>query len=318
MDAATLSSIGPVISTGDMARQRALFEGVLGLVPAAEGRFDASAVAALFGVVGREARYVDLRTPGTRIGVMLVAFEPVEEVVIRPGGVGIQSDALKVVDFFTRDLDRAVARLRSFGFDLVGPPALLELPSGEVFNEAHVRAPDGVMVAFIYPRKGRLADYVSVTDRLFSEVQSSSGPVAELEPVEAFYEQGLGLTCGLEYRFESESFGRMVGTGGATLVRARNFGRVVEDVMLGVIHYGLPPGFAPSLRDRCRAPNRGLVAVRLLLPDVEAAVARCAAAGCEVAAPVAEVGLPPWGRLRTATVRGPHGIAHLLLEAAPG
>lgn len=312
MTAGVISSDGPVISTADMARQRALFEGVLGLVVAGEQQLDEAATAAVFAVAGRRSHVVDLRTPGTRIGVTLVRFDPPSETVIRPGGVGIQSDALKVVDFFTTDLDRAVKRLRSFGFDLVGPPALLELPTGEVFREAHVRAPDGVMVAFILPVKARIADYVSVTDRLFSEVQSCSGPVAELEPVQAFYERGLGLACGLQYRFESESFGRMVGTGGATLVRARNFGRVVEDVMLGVIHYGLPGGFAPSLADRCRAPARGLVAVTLSVEDLDGVVERCRSAGYAVPVPPVAVAASPWGRARVATVRGPHGVAHLL------
>lgn len=316
--ATVISSDGPVISTADMARQRALFEGVLGLESAAEISLDRAAVAALFGVQDRTAELVDLRTPGTRIGVWLVEFHPSSDTEIRPGGVGIQADALKVVDFFTSDLDLAVARLTRFGFDLVGEPALLELPTGEAFHEAHVRAPDGVMVAFIHPLRARMADYVAVTDRLFSEVQSSSGPVAELDPVAAFYEQALGMPCGLQYRFESESFGRMVGTGRATLVQARNFGRVVEDVMLGVIHYGLPPGFTASLRDRCRAPHRGLVAVRLTVADVRALLERCESAGFEVAVPVADLDLGPLGRVRTATVRGPHGVAHLLQEWAAG
>jgi catechol 2,3-dioxygenase-like lactoylglutathione lyase family enzyme len=317
MHAGRIEVDGPVISTGDLARQRALFEGVLGLEAVAEQRLSAGTVAAVFGLSDTTAHSVLLTTPGSRIGVRLVAFEPCSEVTIRPGGVGLQTDALKVVDFFTRDLDRAVARLRSFGFDLVGAPARLELPTGEVFHEAHVRAPDGVMVAFIHPLRARAADYVSVTDRLFSEVQSCSGPVAELEPVRRFYEQGLGLGCGLEYRFESESFGRMIGAGQATLVRANNFGRVVEDVMLGVIHYGLPADLAPpSLRDLCRAPHRGLVAASLSVSDLDALLARCVAAGAEVAVPPASVVLEPWGKVRTATVRGPHGVAHLLVERA--
>ena len=267
---------------------------------------------------GRSAWLIGLRTPGTRIGVWLVQFEPVETAEIRPGGVGLQPDALKVVDFFTPDLDRALARLRRFGFDTVGPPALLGLPGGETFQEAHVRAPDGVMVAFIHPLRSRIDDYVSITDRLFSEVQSCSGPVEAPGPVAAFYEQGLGLGCGLQYEFESASFGRMVGAGGTTRVVARNFGRIVEDAMLGVIHYGLPPGFAPSLRESCRAPNRGLVAVRLAVSDLDVIVARCQAAGHEIAVPVAELRLAPWGRVRTATIRGPHGVAHLLCEPLDG
>ena len=312
MVAASLTVDGPVISTADLARQRGLFEGVLGLAAVSEQDLDEATTAALFGVTGRRARLVDLRTPGTRIGVTLVRFDPIEDTVIRPGGVGIRPDALKVVDFFTTDLDRAVKRLGSHGFDLVGPPARLELPTGEVFQEAHVRAPDGVMVAFINPVKAHAGDYVSVTDRLFSEVQSCSGPVSDLAAVQSFYEEALGLACGLYYEFESESFGRMVGTGRASRVRARNFGRVVDDVMLGLIDYGLPSGFAPSLREVCRAPNRGLVAVALTVTELDDIVERSHRAGHEVAVPPTDLASSPWGPVRVATVRGPNGVAHLL------
>ncbi len=314
MEATVLSSDGPVISTADLARQCALFEGALGLERRATQALGPEAASRLFAVAGHAATSVRLATPGTDIGVRLVAFDPPPTQTIRPGGVGIQTDALKVVDFFCTDLARARSRLGAFGFDPVGPPALLELPGGERFHELHLRAPDGVMVALIHPLRAQSADYVTVTDRLVSEVQSCSGPVAALEPVRDFYERGLGMPLGLQYRFESESFGRMVGLGRATEVRANNFGRVVEDVMLGVIHYGLPPGFAPSLAATCRAPNRGLVAVELRVRGIDALVAHCQAAGGTVAAPPAEVELAPHGTVRVATVRGPHGVAHLLVE----
>lgn len=93
------------------------------------------------------------------------------------------------------------------------------------------------------------------TDRLFSEMQSSSGPVSDFEPVRHFYEQVLGVSMGLRYEFESDSFSKMVGTAQTTRIRANNYGRVVEDVMLGIIHYGLPPGSFDSLRARAAAES---------------------------------------------------------------
>ncbi len=314
--ARVVSIDGPVISTGEIDRQLSLFRDVLDLRLVADESLDAAGVAALFGLEGLTARTVQLLTPGTAIGVRLVAFDPPSPTVIRPGGVGLSTDALKVVDVFTSDLDAAVARASARGFQLVGPPAQLDLPTGERFQEAHLRAPDGVLVAFIHPVAARAADYVSVTDRLFSEVQSCSGPVTELEPVRRFYEEGLGLPLGLEYRFESDTFGRMIGAGRASLIRANNFGRKVEDVMLGVIHYGLPPHIAPSLREVCRAPNRGLVAVCLSVEGLDALLARASVHGAAVAVPPAEVSLAPRGRVRVATLRAPHGVHHLLVEKA--
>jgi catechol 2,3-dioxygenase-like lactoylglutathione lyase family enzyme len=315
--ARVISIDGPVVSTGEIGRQLSLFRDVLGLRVVADEPLDAATVAALFGLDGLTARTVLLHTPGTARGVRLVAFDPPSATVIRPGGVGLSSDALKVVDVFASDLDAAVARASAAGFGLVGPPAELDLPTGERFREAHLRAPDGVLVAFIHPVEARAADYVSVTDRLFSEVQSCSGPVTALEPVRSFYEDGLGLPLGLEYRFESDSFGRMIGAGRASLIRACNFGRKAQDVMLGVIHYGLPSGFAPSLRDVCRAPNRGLVAVALTVEGLDALLERACVHGAAIAVPPASVSLAPGGPLRAATLRAPHGVHHLLLEELP-
>ncbi len=314
MNPRVLSSDGPVISTADLACQCALFEGALGMQRRATQALSAADTTQLFGIAGHRALSVVLATPGTDIGVRLVAFDPPSRRTIRPGGVGIQTDALKVVDFFTADLAAARRRLAAFGFDPVGEPARLELPTGETFEELHLRAPDGVMVALIFPLRARIGDYVRVTSAPNSEVQSCSGPVARLEPVRRFYEQGLGMPLGLEYRFESESFGRMIGLGGASPVRANNFGRVVEDVMVGVIDYGLPAGFAPSLAGLCRAPHRGLIALQLTVRGLDALVERCQAEGGELAAPPGEVELGPLGAVRTALVRGPHGVAHLLIE----
>jgi hypothetical protein len=108
--ARVVSVDGPVVSTGEIERQLCLFRDVLDMRVVADESLDAAAVAALFGLEGLTARSVELLTPGTAIGVRLVAFDPPSTTIIRPGGVGLSTDALKVVDF-----------------DLVGPPARLEL-----------------------------------------------------------------------------------------------------------------------------------------------------------------------------------------------
>jgi catechol 2,3-dioxygenase-like lactoylglutathione lyase family enzyme len=311
-----LSIDGPVISTGEMRRQRELFCDVLGLATVAEQELDPVTVRAWFGLADRTARTVLLETPGTRIGVRLVAFDPPSETIIRPGGVGVASDALKMIDFFTSDLDSARERLRARGFELVTEGADLALPDGARFTEAHVRGPDGVMVAAIQPHDRPASDFVTVTDRLFSEVQSSSGPVSDFEPVRRFYEETLGVPLGFRYEFTSDAFSSMIGAGRTTTIRANNYGRVVEDVMLGIIHYGLPPGSYESLRERARPPHRGVVAVRLTVRGLDALVARCERAGIEVAVSPAELELAPYGRVRTATVRGPHGVWHMFTEHA--
>ena len=304
---------GPVISTADPRRQRDLFETAIGMHCIAEDRLEHAAVHALFGPVAERATLWQLVTPGSPLGVWLVEFEPRSEVVIREGGVGVACNALKMIDFFTADRPAAIAALRAQGFEIVAEGASIELPDGSRFCEAHAKGPDGVMIAAIEPLNVRAADFVTLVGRTFSEVQSASGPVSDFEPVRHFYEQVLGVPMGLRYEFASESFSRMVGVKDTLHIRANNYGRVVEDVMLGIIHYGLPPGSYADLRERARPPHRGIIGVRLRVEGLDALLERCARAGIERACDAATLTLQS-GTMRIAAVRAPHGVWHWLIE----
>jgi catechol 2,3-dioxygenase-like lactoylglutathione lyase family enzyme len=305
---------GPVIVTTELARQLRLFVEALGHCVIADEALSAAQVAAVFGLRDRRARAVLLETPGTRIGAWLVEFDPAEQTVIRVGGVGYACDALKMIDFFTTDRPAAIARLKACGFEFVSEGADVDLPDGGRFIEAHLRGPDGVMVAVIEPLNLPIGQFVTVTERLFSEMQSSSGPVGDFEPVRAFYEDVLGVPMGLRYEFQSDSFSKMVGTTGTTRIRANNYGRVVEDAMLGIIHYGLPAGSFESLRERARPPNRGLVGVRLDVTGLDALLARCVAAGVDLRVAPSTPGCAALGGGRSAVVVAPHGVWHWLVE----
>lgn len=309
---------GPVIVTTEFERQRRLFVDVLGHAVVADESLSPAQVRAVFGLDGRAAPRAQLyEMPGSRIGAWVVEFDPPDPTVIRVGGVGYACDAMKMIDFFTADRPGAIARLRGAGFEFVSEGANVDLPDGARFIEAHLRGPDGVMVAVIEPLNRPLDQFVSLTDRPFSEMQSTSGPVSDFEPVRAFYEQALGVPMGLRYEFESDSFSKMVGTSQTTTIRANNYGRVVEDVMLGIIHYGLPPGSFESLRERARPPHRGLVGVRLDVTGLDALLARCAAHGVEQRVPPATAACRAFEGGRSAVVVAPHGVWHWLVETAP-
>ncbi|NBU26100.1 MAG: hypothetical protein EBS39_10925 [Gammaproteobacteria bacterium] len=310
--------LGPVIVTTELARQLQLFGQVVGMRVEGDSTLDEAATGALFGTTGRKARVVRMTTPGTPIGVWLVEFTPGVDTVIRVGGRGVACNALKMIDFFTADRPAAIARLRAHGFEIVDEGASVDLPDGSRFREAHAKGPDGVMVAAIEPLNVDAATFVSVTDQPFSEVQSSSGPVADFEPVRAFYQDVLGVMRGFHYEFESESFSRMVGVDRLLRIRADNYGRVLEDVMLGIIHYGLPLGSYDDLRERAQPPNRGLVGVRLSVEGLDDLLARCRAAGLEVPCDAHRLDLPGSAPQRVAAVRAPHGVWHWFFEPQRG
>jgi catechol 2,3-dioxygenase-like lactoylglutathione lyase family enzyme len=284
------------------------------MVRVADESLGPAAVEQWFGVRGATARAILLETPGTQIGVWLVEFTPPSDVVIRVGGVGVATDALKMIDFFTADRPAAMALLKAHGFEFVSEGASVELPDGSRFVEAHLRAPDGVMFALIEALNVPASRYVTCHDRVFSEVQSSSGPVSDFAPARRFYEDVLGVPMGLRYEFESESFSRMVGTAQTIHIQANNYGRVVEDVMLGIIHYGLPEGSYESLRERARPPHRGLIGVRLEVVGLEAVLDRCRDAHIEIVRPLARERSDAFGDAKVAAVRAPHGVWHWLIE----
>jgi hypothetical protein len=167
---------GTVIVTTEYARQRSLFVDGLGHLPVAEESLTEAQVRTVFGLDGRRACATLFEVPGSRIGAWVVEFDPQDETVIRVGGVGYACDALKMIDFFTADRPAAIARLKGLGFEFVSEGAELTLPDGNRFAEAHMRGPDGVMVAIIESFDQPLSRFVSVTDRLSQRDAEHLGP----------------------------------------------------------------------------------------------------------------------------------------------
>ncbi|MCS6802726.1 MAG: hypothetical protein RMM58_00660 [Chloroflexota bacterium] len=304
---------GPIISVTDLAPHRALFEGVFGLVDRGGGTLDESAVERLWGVRGRRAETRLLETPGTSAGVLFVRFEPISPIAIRAEAGPTDSGALKVIDFATADFSAAQDALAQAGFPFSAPPATYAVASGSRFTEGHLNGPDAITCAVLAFHDDPLGRFARVTDRLFSEIVGVSAPVDDPASAEQFY-AALGLGVVYEYAIGDERFGAMIGKREQSVVRGINYGLSEREVMIGIIHYGLPAGAASSLRERARLPNRGLAALRLVVSSVTAAAAACQQGGGTVLAPPAEVTLPPWGTVRSLSVQAPHGVVHHFIE----
>jgi catechol 2,3-dioxygenase-like lactoylglutathione lyase family enzyme len=304
---------GPIVSCADLTAQRALFEGVFGLKPAAEQSLDRAAVQTLWGLRGHGARTLLLETPGTHFGVRLVQFDPVSPTVIRNRASGFDCDALKVIDFYAPDFDAANAHLQRRGFKLKDDVSVYELPNGR-FIEGHLWGPDEVVTALISGPKEFFAGFATVTDRLFSEPQSISAPVHDQPRVLEFYDKVLGLPVIHEYAIDDDSFAKLVGTPHKLKLRAKNVGLKRTEPYFGIIHYGLPPDAYRSLKDRAVFPHRGLAGATLVVDHIADHARASAAFGCEVLAPVAEAALAPYGRVQSLTIRAPHGVIHHLIE----
>ena len=304
---------GPLVSCRDLTVQRAMFERVYGLKAVVEQDLGRTAVHTLWGVVDRTAKTVVLNTPGTPFGVRLIQFDPVSDIVIRDRASGYNSDALKVIDFYAPDFAAARAHLEAEGYKLKHEVAEYDLPEGH-FTEGHLWSEDEVVTALVSGPADFFRGFATTTDKLFSEVQSISAPVSDMEAVLAFYQDVLGLGVVYEYGIDHDSFADLVGTRHKLQLRARNVGVRRTEPYFGLIHYGLPETAYESLRDRAVMPNRGLVGATVLVDDATGAARRAGVHGAEITAPLVTADLAPYGRCLSFTVRGPHGVVHHVVQ----
>jgi catechol 2,3-dioxygenase-like lactoylglutathione lyase family enzyme len=303
---------GPIVSCADLSVTRRLFEDVFGLAEVGRQDLTEPEVKALWGVEGRRATTVVLDTPGTPFGVRLVQFDPLSDVVIRNRSTGFDADALKVIDFYAPDFDAAEAYLKARGFALKHERAVYDLPEGR-FIEGHLWGPDEVVCALVSGPKAFFSGFATVKDRTFSEVQSISSPVSDPERVIQFYKDVLGLEIVYEYFIDAESFSKLVGTPHKLQLRARNIGVKRTEPYFGIIHYGLPEDAYTSLRDRSVLPNRGLAGATVMADGLDVIAEKAGDFGAVILAPLARVSLAPYGRVRSLTLRAPHGVVHHLI-----
>lgn len=309
-----LSIDGPLIVTADLARQRELFQGGLGLALVADQELSAATVRSLFGVTGRTARTQLLQTRGTSIGVRLIEFRPSSRVAAREGARPTDADALKVIDFMVPDFQRARDALAARGFKLAAPAASYSTPEDGRFTEGHIQGPDGVICAILQMHDTPRTKYVRVADETFSEVLGVSAPVSDRNAALDFYRDVLGLQTVLSYEIANGSFQTLLESKEKAVLRGVNFGIDARAPMIGVVHYGLPLSAFRSLRDRAALPHRGLQALRLSVSSVDAVAEAAASARHEIVAPPAEGLLFPQGRIRSVLVRAPHGVLHHFTE----
>lgn len=299
---------GPLVSTGWIEEQERLFVDVFGMEQVERHDLDAELAGSVFGASHgsvESAQVVVLRTPGVESGVVLVQFDPVCAETIRTWESRGARDVLKVIDFYAPDYEAAVARARRLGHRVIDAQAAYELPQG-TFREAHLWGPDNVVTAFLGGPSDFFADFAQVTDAEVSEVQSISAPLGNTTATVEFYREVFGWPVVFEYEVDDPSFAAMVGLEGLVL-RSRNVGPSTREPYFGLIDYGVVDEDQDSLRNRARAPRRGLLGAVLVTDDLAGTVRRAGAAAGEV------VDVDLLGRSQSCLVLPPHGVPHVVL-----
>lgn len=306
---------GPIISTSCPDSHLELFCDLIGMQAVGPAQaLSAHQTYALFELAERRASLQVLITPGTRTGVVLVAFDPAPIDYVRTRDNALHCDALKVIDFYAPEFDAMLAQVAASGYVLESGTAAYELTEG-LFREAHLWGPDNVILGLLGGPQAFFSRFASVTDRIFSEVQSISTPISDLPAVAAFYRQVLGLSIVYEYEIADPSFGEMIGSTGALNIHATNIGRRTEEPYFGLIDYGLPPEQTVSLTDHGSSAKLGIVGAVVVVDQLSASLAEARRRG-DPAGELVALEVVGWGDVQVASVRSPHGVNHLLVSAA--
>ncbi len=305
--------LGPIISTNKLSLWEQLLTGGFAMQASEVSSLGSADVERFWGLSGYRANTQTYTSLSQVDEIRVVAFDPEPAATIRDPLSGYDSNALKVIDFFTSDFDAAVSRLGRAGFRLKDDVAKYDLPEAAGIVEGHLWGPDDVVCALIAGPAEFLGQFVRDTRSLYSEVMSVSAPVAEPTAVIAFYEL-LGLQDVYRYEIDDVSFQQLVGADLRLHIRAVNMGNDRRDPYLGIIHYGLPDRAFKRLNSRAVMPNRGLVAATVMVERLDQLAEACQQQGLEILAPPVDAHIAPHGPCRSFCVKAPHGVIHHCIE----
>lgn len=278
-----------------------------GLTEVGRRKFDALETKALWGIDIAGVEEIAFAKIGTPFGATLVRFDPISPTVIRSREAGYHAEAPKVVDFYVPDFDKARAAIEQAGWPLKDVVAEYDMPEGH-FTEGHVWGPDEVVFALLGGPKSFFSKMATVTDEMFSEPQSMSGPISDHGPAIAFFERVFDLQVVYKYGIGDDSFRDLVGSAASSFnLTAINIGLTSDEPYFGLIHYGMPRGSYGSLYDVCVPPNRGILGATLIVENADVAANRALEFGYRVLASAQDAVLPGLGNVRTTLIKGANG-----------
>jgi catechol 2,3-dioxygenase-like lactoylglutathione lyase family enzyme len=299
------------VSTADLARARELFGDVMGMEAVGRQAVADAGYAPFWDLPeGVTGEMVVLRQSDIPAGqVRLVQFEPASSTVVRDGAAAWDTSAIKLMDFFVEDFQKAEQALQARGWSWRTSPIEYEWPNGEgASREAHVETKDGVILGIIEIMGPSRQDYLDVPEGvLFSEMATSSFLVPDLDAALHFYGDVLGLEPSVDMTFESEEMQRLIGLDAPITLRMVLLESPAEPSgKVGLLHYEGVEG--TSLAERARPPHRGLLGMTFETDDLTALHQRLNATEARVLSPPQPVHVAPHGRVQAMGVQAPDGV----------
>ncbi len=293
------------IGVRDLSRACDLYAGLLGMRETGVFRFEADAALKH----GRAARLalalglgapaviegVDLEQPGSAVGaVRLLRVGDGSAPRINEGARAWDHGYVKNLDFFTEDVGGEYRRFVEAGFEFLAPPVEYAVPWGQgaIATEAHMPTEDGVKISLAkMAGVPRIAMGRSARETRFTEVAAATQIVRDFDRSESFYCDVLDLVPAAPTVIEGELIAALHLPPQTKLRMSFLSGREAAGGRLGIVSYeGRGVEDARDLRDRVRAPHRGILALTFEVEDVEHVTRKALALGATLrCSPSAEI-----------------------------
>ncbi|KAA5804495.1 hypothetical protein F1654_00340 [Alkalicaulis satelles] len=304
-----------VVSVRDLAPIRDFMIEVAGYEVRAEGVLAPQWLEA-WGLEGASGAYALMASPGKDVGwVRLVRFDGVEQDLIRPGAQVWDQGGLFSLMVRAEEADEVMDAAHARGWSVFNRPQVFDF-GGLLIKNVVARLPDGVNLA-VY---SRVHPPIEGWDDLagFSYPFNTMAMVHDLAAERAFFVEGLGFEPFWEGDYidpEPVSTNHGLPNNLSHVIPRRTAilqQRPGEDGRIELMHFDGLEG--DDFSDRARPPHLGILAVRLPVADLDAALARLAGQGVSPDAGPVPFALDPYGEVRWAAVSSPSGIIVELLE----
>lgn len=256
------------------------------------------------------AREVLVGNPGTERGyVRLIQFEGAAQQQIRSNAQSWDTGGIFDVNSRVLDMQQKFADLQGENWQAVSDP--VEFSFGPfVVKEWLARGPDGIVIALIERVQPPLEGHPHL--REMGRLINSTQIVSDIEEARDFYMSKLGFQSNLEHNGTSMEAGPNV------LGLPHNLAAKISR-SVSILHpQGLNEGSVELLQFegatgvdfslRAVPPNLGILMLRFPVSDMSAFFAHIESQGIEIAVPVTETLLPPYGHVALMAIRGPGGV----------
>ncbi len=227
---------------------------------------------------------------------------------IRPYDQAWETGGIGALDLRLTDMEAACRALESRGWDAVSDPVCYTAYGKDVSQWAP-RSPDGIRLSFIQ----RIAPPLPDTSELrpWGRAANAAMIVKDMGASQNFFGKVLGL--------KQVSQTNTVGGDGANVMGlpwafqrtlkvdiAGYAGETGHDSAVELI--SMPQAQGRDYGADARPPNLGTAALRYIVPDIAAVAALCKAGGVAPAAPIQNITIPPFGRVKAFAVSNLDGV----------